>query len=195
MRYALAHPVVVDSRPKPLYQYVMKPLSFLFTLAGVVIAAFRSDAAMPKVGDPAPDFTVTASDGSTVKLKDQLGKGFIVLYFYPKDDTPGCTKEACGLRDGIDEFKGLNATVYGVSFDSVESHKKFIEKYKLPFLLLADTDKKLAIAYGVAGDKSPVPSRSTFVIDKTGKIVFMKAKVDPATHAAEVRTFLAGQTQ
>src|SRR2546422_414156 len=120
----------------------MKPLSLFLSVYGLILGAFRSDAAMPKVGDQAPDFVIPASDGSTVKLKEQLGKGFIVLYFYPKDDTPGCTKEACGIRDGIEEFKGMNATVYGVSFDPVESHKKFIEKYKLPFVLLADTDKK-----------------------------------------------------
>src|SRR6266436_9848787 len=103
-------------------------------------------AEMPKAGDRAPDFSVAASDGTTVKLKDYVGKGSIILYFYPKDDTPGCTKEACGIRDTFGEFKGLDATVFGVSFDSVESHKNFIAKYKLPFVLLADTDKKIATA-------------------------------------------------
>src|SRR5690349_10560983 len=83
-------------------------------------------AEMPKVGDKAPDFSVAASNGKTVQLKDFVGKGPIVLYFYPKDDTKGCTAEACGIRDTMDEFKGLNATVLGVSFDSVESHKAFI---------------------------------------------------------------------
>jgi peroxiredoxin Q/BCP len=145
---------------------------------------------MPKVGDKAPDCSAPASDGTTVHLKDYVGKGNIVLYFYPKDDTPGCTKEACGIRDTFDEFKGLNAIVFGVSFDSVESHKKFIEKYKLPFLLLADTDKKVAQAYGVADANSPVASRVTFIIDKQGKIAFVNPKVNAATHSAEVRTAL-----
>lgn len=151
-------------------------------------------AAMPKVGNSAPDFSVAASDGTTVHLKDHIGKGNIILYFYPKDDTPGCTKEACGIRDTFDEFKGLNATVFGVSFDSVESHKNFIAKYKLPFVLLADTDKTVAKLYGVADDNSRVASRVTFVINKAGKIAFVDPKVDPATHAAELRTVLSGLT-
>src|SRR5437016_1552415 len=148
-------------------------------------------AEMPKAGDKAPDFSVAASDATTVKLKDIVGKGNIVLYFYPKDDTPGCTKEACGIRDTITDLKGLDAIVFGVSFDSVESHKKFIEKYKLPFVLLADTDKKMAKAYGVADDKSDYAVRVTFIIDKAGKIAYVNPKVNPATHAAEVRTALA----
>ena len=150
---------------------------------------------MPKVGDKAPDFSVAASNGTTVRLKDYVGKGNIVLYFYPKDDTPGCTKEACGIRDTFEEFKGLNAIVFGVSFDSVESHKQFIAKYKLPFVLLADTDKKAAKAYGVADDASSVASRVTFVIDKQGKIAYVNPKVNPATNSAELRTFLNGMAQ
>lgn len=144
-----------------------------------------------KVGDAAPDFFVAASDGTTVQLKNYLGKGPVVLYFYPKDNTPGCTKEACGIRDDFSEFKGLNATVFGVSFDSAESHQKFITKYKLPFVLLADTDKKVAVAYGAAGSNSLVPSRVTFVIDAQGKIVRVFPKVSPAEHSAELRQALA----
>ncbi|SRR6266404_2895616 len=166
--------------------------SFILLLgAGLLAHTATLAAEMPKVGDKAPDFSVAASDGTTVHLKDYVGKGNIVLYFYPKDDTKGCTAEACGIRDTMEEFKGLNATVLGVSFDSVESHKAFIEKYKLPFVLLADTDKKVAKAYGVADDTSKVASRVTFVIDKNGKIAFVDPKVDPATHAAELRTELA----
>jgi thioredoxin-dependent peroxiredoxin len=151
-------------------------------------AAFSAD--MPKVGDKAPDFSVAASNGTTVELKDYVGKGPIILYFYPKDDTKGCTAEACGIRDTMDEFKGLDATVLGVSFDSVESHKAFIEKYHLPFLLLADADKKVAKAYGVANESSKVASRVTFVINKAGKIAFVDPKVNSVTHAAEIRTVL-----
>ena len=172
----------------------MKRMVQLVTVAswGIVMANFSSSfgAPMPKVGDKAPDFSVAASNGTTVHLKDYVGKGNIVLYFYPKDDTPGCTKEACGIRDTIDEFKGLSAIVWGVSFDSVDSHKKFIEKYKLPFVLLADTDKKVAQAYGVADQGSPVASRVTFIIDKQGKIAFVNPKVNPSTNSAEVRTAL-----
>jgi peroxiredoxin Q/BCP len=157
------------------------------------LAAFAVD--MPKVGDAAPDFSVAASDGKTAHLKDYIGKGNIILYFYPKDDTTGCTKEACGLRDTFDEFKGLNATILGVSFDSVASHKAFIAKYNLPFVLLADTDKSVSKLYGVANDDSMHASRVTFVINKAGKIAFVDPKVNPATHAAELRTVLNGLTQ
>ena len=169
---------------------------YILFLMGTMLTRFSAfGASMPKVGDKAPDFSVAASDGTTVHLKDYIGKGNIVLYFYPKDDTPGCTKEACGIRDTFDEFKGLNAIVLGVSFDSVESHKQFIAKYKLPFVLLADTDKKIAKAYGVADDNSPVASRVTFVIDKQGKITYVNPKVNPATHSAELRTVLTGLAQ
>ena len=171
----------------------MKPVPLI--LAGILLTQVSARGApMPKVGDAAPDFSVAASDGKTVHLKDYVGKGNIILYFYPKDDTPGCTKEACGIRDTFDEFKGLDATVFGVSFDSVESHKAFIAKYKLPFVLLADTDKKIATTYGVANESSPVASRVTFVINKAGKIAFVDPKVNPATHAAELRTVLNGMT-
>ena len=160
----------------------------LLGLAMMPVAAFAAD--MPKVGDKAPDFSVAASDGTTMHLKDAIGKGNIILYFYPKDDTPGCTKEACGIRDTFDEFKGLNATVFGVSFDSVASHKDFIAKYKLPFVLLADTDKSVAKLYGVADDSSKVARRVTFVIDKSGTIAYVNPKVNPTTHAAELQAVL-----
>jgi peroxiredoxin Q/BCP len=149
-------------------------------------------AGLPKVGDKAPAFEAPASDGSVVRLADHVGKANIVLYFYPKDDTPGCTKQACGIRDAFDELSDLNAIVFGVSFDSVESHKRFVEKHNLPFLLLADTGKKLAIAYGAATEESRTPSRATFVIDRDGKIAFVNPKVNPSTHAAELRTVLTG---
>jgi len=147
---------------------------------------FSSKADLLKVGDAAPDFTAAASDGSTVRLKEHIGKGPIVLYFYPKDATPGCTKEACGIRDSFQEFQRLKATVFGVSFDSVESHRKFIAKYNLPFVLLSDTDKKIAVAYGAAGPHSLVPSRVTFIIGNDGKIARVFPKVSPAEHSAEL---------
>jgi peroxiredoxin Q/BCP len=138
-----------------------------------------------KVGQKAPDFTTVDDSGQTVKLSDFKGKK-VVLYFYPKDDTPGCTKEACAFRDGISEIRSRGAVVLGVSTDSVESHKKFKNKYELNFPLLADTDKKIVDAYGTWKEKSMYGKsymgieRTTFLIDKQGKIarIFPKVKVD-----------------
>jgi len=138
-----------------------------------------------KVGQKAPDFTVMDDKGEKVKLADLKGKK-VVLYFYPKDDTPGCTKEACAFRDGIDKIKKRGAVVLGVSADSVESHKKFKSKFDLNFPLLADSDKKMIEAYGVWKEKSMYGKkymgieRTTFVIDEKGKIahIFPKVKVD-----------------
>ena len=138
-----------------------------------------------KVGQKAPDFTVMDDKGEKVKLADLKGKK-VVLYFYPKDDTPGCTKEACAFRDGLDKIKRRGAVVLGVSADSVESHKKFKSKFDLNFPLLADSDKKMIEAYGVWKEKSMYGKkymgieRTTFVIDENGKIahIFPKVKVD-----------------
>ena len=138
-----------------------------------------------KVGQKAPDFTVMDDQGEKVKLADLKGKK-VVLYFYPKDDTPGCTKEACAFRDGIDQIKKRGAVVLGVSADSVESHKKFKSKFDLNFPLLADSDKKMIEAYGVWKEKSMYGKkymgieRTTFLIDENGKIahIFPKVKVD-----------------
>src|SRR5437762_1898829 len=105
-----------------------------------------------KAGDKAPDFTVTDQDGKTVRLKDLRGKR-VVLYFYPKDDTPGCTKEACSFRDEFAKFKRKGIEVLGVSLDSEKSHQKFIAKYSLPFRLLADTDRAISESYGTYGEK------------------------------------------
>jgi len=154
-------------------------------------AWFSRGAELLKVGDVAPDFSAVAHDRTVVRLNDCLGHGPIVLYFYPKDDTPGCTKEACDIRDGFDGFKELNTTVLGVSFDSAANHQKFIGKYKLPFVLLADTDKKISVAYGAAGPHSLWATRITYVIDGQGKIACVFPKVSPAKHSAELRQALA----
>ena len=143
-----------------------------------------------KAGDPAPNFTAAASDNSQVELKSVTGHAPIVLYFYPKDDTPGCTKEACGIRDNFAAFRKLNATVYGISYDTVESHKKFIEKFHLPFLLLSDRDHKIAKAYGADG--MLFARRMTFVVDKAGKIAWINPSVDPSKHSQELEAVLAG---
>ncbi len=142
-----------------------------------------------KVGSPAPDFTAPASDGSRVRLSEWFNRAPIVLYFYPKDDTPGCTKEACSLRDNFAAFHDLKATLFGVSYDTVKSHQKFIQKYHLPFLLLSDLDHSIAKTYGASG--LFVASRQTFVIDKRGTIVFINRFVNPATHSLELHNLLA----
>ena len=137
------------------------------------------------VGQKAPDFTALNDNGEKVKLSDLKGKK-VVLYFYPKDDTPGCTKEACAFRDGIDAIKKRGAMVIGVSVDSVESHKKFKNKFDLNFPLLADPDKKIVDTYGTWKEKSMYGKkymgieRTTFIIDEQGKIshIFPKVKVD-----------------
>ena len=144
-----------------------------------------------KEGDLAPAFTVNTNGGGRISLADYLGR-HVVLYFYPRDDTPGCTKEACAFRDEFDAFKTKDAAVFGVSIDPVKSHDKFVEKYKLPFTLLADEDKKIIEAYGVWGQKSFLGKkymgihRVTFLIGPDGRIKKIWLKVKPAEHAAEV---------
>ncbi len=146
---------------------------------------------MLKEGDKAPEFTAKNQNGEEVKLSDFAGKR-VVLYFYPKDDTPGCTKEACSLRDSYDVFEEKGIKVLGVSIDSEASHQKFISKYSLPFDLLADTDKSLVQQYGVWGEKSMYGkkymgiNRMTFLIDGDGKIAKIFSKVKVAEHASEV---------
>lgn len=151
----------------------------------------RGNEDMLEIGKKAPDFTAKDQNGNKVKLTDLRGQR-VVLYFYPKDDTPGCTKQACSLRDSYDVFKKKGIKVLGVSIDDEKSHQKFIEKYKLPFDLLADTDKKLVEKYGVWGEKSMYGKkymgthRKTFLIDTDGKLVKIFDKVKVAEHADEV---------
>lgn len=146
---------------------------------------------MLKEGDKAPAFTTTNQDGKKVRLSEYKGKR-VALYFYPKDDTPGCTKEACSFRDADDVFRKKGIVVLGVSIDDEKSHQKFISKYQLPFDLLADTDKSIVEAYGVWGEKSMYGKkymgthRKTFLIDERGKIVKIFDKVKVAEHADEV---------
>jgi thioredoxin-dependent peroxiredoxin len=144
-----------------------------------------------KEGDKAPAFTVATNGGGKISLADYLGKN-VILYFYPKDDTPGCTKEACAFRDYFADFKKAGAVIFGVSPDSVKSHDKFVEKFKLPFTLLADEDKKIVEAYGVWGEKSFMGKkylgvyRVTFLIGPEGKIKKIWPQVKPEDHVAEV---------
>ncbi len=146
---------------------------------------------MLKEGSAAPAFKTTDANGKAVSLKDLRGQK-VVLYFYPKDDTPGCTKEACSFRDAFSQYKKKGIAVLGVSPDKEASHQKFITKYKLPFTLLADTDKAIAEAYGVWGEKKFMGRtymgvhRTTFLIDEKGKIKKIFEKVKPEDHASEV---------
>ncbi|MEW6493062.1 MAG: peroxiredoxin [Cyanobacteriota bacterium] len=123
-----------------------------------------------QVGDTAPDFTLTSQSGEPVSLKDFIGKKSVVLYFYPKDDTPGCTAEACAFRDSYEVFKEAGAQVIGVSDDSSASHQKFATKYNLPFILVSDTGKQLRKLYGVPSTLGLLPGRVTYVIDKSGVV-------------------------
>lgn len=152
---------------------------------------------MLKENDIAPDFTLPADDGTEVTLSALRGRK-VVLYFYPKDDTSGCTKQACGVRDRWVDFEARGAVVLGVSPDPVASHVKFRDKYGLPFRLLADVDHAVAEAYGVWKEKSMYGrkywgnERTTFVIDETGRIAKIFPKVRPAEHAAKVLAALGG---
>ena len=143
-----------------------------------------------KQGENAPSFEGLTADGAKLSLKDFLGKKNVVLYFYPKDDTPGCTKEACSFRDNIKPLQGLGAEIVGVSLDSVESHRKFRDKYHLPFPLLSDKDKRIATAYGVLKEGGTSTSRVTFIIDKKGKVAKIFPKVDVTIHTSEVTAAL-----
>ncbi|MGB7538589.1 MAG: peroxiredoxin [Anaerolineales bacterium] len=129
-----------------------------------------------QIGDPAPDFELTSDDGSSVKLSSFRGRR-VVIYFYPKDDTPGCTTQACGFRDRYPQIEEQNAVVLGVSPDSIQSHKKFKIKYNLPFRLLVDGGHRVADAYGVWGGASNV--RSHFVVDENGRLADVQVKVSP----------------
>lgn len=145
----------------------------------------------PKTGSPAPSFTLPDQEGKKHSLADYAGK-WVLLYFYPKDDTPGCTIEACTIRDQFKDFERIGAVVLGVSTDSVASHKKFATAYKLPFTLLADVDKEVVGRYGVFGEKKFLgrtymgTSRMSFLIDPSGAIAKVYEKVKPLTHAAQV---------
>ena len=139
----------------------------------------------PKVGDKAPNFSLPASNGKTISLKGLAGKK-VVLYFYPKDDTPGCTKEACAFRDRMGDYEGAGIQVYGVSLDSPESHRRFREKYNLNFSLLTDEDGRAAEALGVLRENRERTNRVTFLLDPDGRISRVYPEVSPETHADEI---------
>ena len=141
----------------------------------------------PAVGSAAPSFNLQDQNGDWHNLQDYSGK-WLAVYFYPRDDTPGCTKEACNFRDNIYAFKAIGAVVIGISVDDVESHKEFSDKYQLPFTILADENNETARAYGVLKDYKllKLASRQSFLIDPQGKIIKHYADVDPDEHTSEV---------
>jgi len=141
-------------------------------------------------GQKAPQFSLPDQEGQQRNLNDYKGK-WVLLYFYPKDDTPGCTVEACSLRDNLPQFKGINAEILGVSTDTVESHKEFEQKYGLPFTLLADSEKRVVDLYGVQGLLGT--KRSSFLINPEGLIVKIYESVDPNTHTEQVFNDLQAQ--
>ncbi|MCI8552452.1 MAG: thioredoxin-dependent thiol peroxidase [Lawsonibacter sp.] len=155
---------------------------------------------MLEIKTKAPEFTLPDKGGSLVSLSDFAGKK-VVLYFYPRDNTPGCTRQACAFAGAYEEFKKINVAVIGISKDSVASHQKFAEKYSLPFLLLSDPELTAIQAYGVWQEKklygkvSMGVVRSTFVIDENGMIEKVMPKVKPDTNAAEILAYLAGKSQ
>lgn len=139
-------------------------------------------------GQLAPDFSAKDDQNHNISLKDFRGKKNVVLYFYPKDDTPGCTIEACNFRDDYSKFQTQDTQILGVSFDDAASHQAFKSKFTLPFPLLIDSDRKIAAAYEVGGDK--YPNRDTILIDKEGKILKIFRKVNPAAHSGEILNIL-----
>src|SRR5436309_13242739 len=162
------------------------PLLAVALLSGLSLL-LAEPASTPKVGDKAPLIQSKDQDGKTWKLADVVGKKIVLLYFYPKDDTPGCTKEACGFRDQTSDLKKDNVEVIGVSFDSPDSHQKFISKYNLTFPLLADTDGKIADAYGVRMPNKTMARRASFLIGLDGKIAHVTDVPNAETHLSEMK--------
>ncbi len=165
-------------------------LTALMFLAGLSVGVAQTNS-MPKPGDRAPLVQGQDQDAKTWKLADDIGKNVVLLYFYPKDETPGCTKEACGFRDNIADLEKSGVKVIGVSFDSAESHQKFISKYNLNFPLLADTDGKIADAYGVRIKDKNMARRVSFLIGTDGKILHVTDSGNADTHLTEMKAAVA----
>lgn len=170
----------------------MKLFSQATVASFIAMAAFLPSQAAepsktPKVGDKAPLIEGKDQDGKEWKLADVVGKKVVLLYFYPKDDTPGCTKEACGFRDRVGDLKKQDVEVVGVSFDNEESHKKFIAKHNLNFPLLADTDGRITEAYGAKMPNRDLARRVSFLIGKDGKIAHVTDVPSADTHLAEMK--------
>lgn len=171
---------------------------FFLVLLATLLSAPVLAGDPPAVGSAAPAFNLQDQNGEWHTLEDYRGQ-WLAVYFYPRDDTPGCTTEACNFRDNIYAFKAIGAAVVGISVDDVESHKEFSDKYKLPFTLLADEDSKTAKAYGVLRDYKLIKlaSRQSFLVNPEGKIAKHYADVDPDKHTdevlADIKAFLQNQ--
>ncbi len=162
--------------------------TLILSAASLLLFAFAACAEeTPAVGSEAPAFRLQDQNGDWISLADFRGS-WLAVYFYPKDDTPGCTTEACNFRDNIYAFKAIGAAVVGISVDNVSSHKEFADKYKLPFVILADPEGSTADAYGVLRDwkLTQIASRQTFLIDPEGRIAKHYSDVDPDTHTQDV---------
>ena len=164
---------------------ILFALAVLLTLSTIITTLHAGES--PAVGEPAPGFNMQDQNGDWHNLEDYRGT-WLAVYFYPKDDTPGCTTEACNFRDNIYAFKSIGASVVGISVDDVKSHSEFSDKYKLPFTILADEEGDTAQAYGVLRDWKlvQIASRQSFLIDPKGVIVKHYEDVDPDTHTQEV---------
>ena len=169
------------------------PFRLLALLAALAlfVTLHRAHGDTPKPGDKAPLVEANDQDGHLWKLADQIGPKVVLLYFYPKDDTPGCTKEACGLRDRMGDLQKDGVAVVGVSRDDAASHVKFREKFKLNFPLLVDTDGKLTTAFGVAMEGRPLARRVSFLIGKDGKILHVTDNKDAQVHLDEMKEAIA----
>ena len=170
-----------------MYRKLQSKWSLFFWFAAMLAWTTPSLADGLAVGQPAPDFELHDQDGQLHSIEDYRGQ-WVALYFYPKDDTPGCTTEACEFRDNIFAFRNLNCQILGVSLDDATSHKDFADKYSLPFPLLADTSGSASDAYGVKAKMygAIMAKRQTFLIDPEGRIAKHYEKVDPKTHSAEL---------
>ena len=164
----------------------------LLIAGSILFSAEATFAAMPKAGDTAPLFGGHDQDGKTFKLADLIGKKIVLLYFYPKDFTSGCTKEACGFRDRMGELQTNDVEVVGVSHDSVDSHKKFAEAYKLNFTLVADPDGKIIAAYDAKLPVVSMAKRVSFLIGLDGKIIHVTDSSNPDIHLNEMKDAIAG---
>lgn len=168
---------------------MIKLLSLLIVLAGIAYLAFRmgSRGEVPTEGGPAPGFDLRDAEGRGHRLSDYAGR-WLVLYFYPKDETPGCTAQACSLRDGFEEFRQRDIALLGVSLDDAASHAAFIRNHRLPFPLLSDPDARAAEAYGALWALGPIrfAKRQTYLIDPRGRIARALLSVTPGSHAGEL---------
>jgi len=190
--FPFAAHTIFDARPgAPQFPTRMKPLFLLLAILASTTALTVFAAETPKAGDKAPLVEAKNQDGQTWKLADQIGQQVVLLYFYPKDETPGCTKQACGLRDQMGDLQKEGVAVVGVSRDTAESHQKFRAKHNLNFPLLVDVDGQLTEAFAVPMEGRPMSRRVSFLIGKDGKIRHVTDNRDAQIHLDEMKAAIA----